>query len=160
MTSISIKETFQAFFSSIYLNPSRKGKVESGSGQRYVFQTKCLLYKYPILDICVHASAQSHFWLSATPWAAAHQAPLSMEFSRWEYWSGLPFSPPRELRNPGIKLASLALQVDSLPLSQGACPILFISATEYEFSLQLVYDGSPELVGFSEGVMRQLQFEN
>ena len=75
-------------------------------------------------------------------------------------WSGLPFSPPRDLLNPGIKLVSLALLVDSLPLSQGARPILFISATKYEFSLQLVYDGSPELVGFSEGVTRQLQFEN
>ena len=50
----------------------------------------------------------------------AHQAPLSMEFSRQEYCSGLPFHPPRDLPNPGIKPASLvspALKVDSLPLS-------------------------------------------
>jgi len=42
-----------------------------------------------------------------TPWTVAHQALLSMEFSRQEYWSGLPFSSPRDLPDPGIKLASL-----------------------------------------------------
>ena len=50
----------------------------------------------------------------------AHQAPLSMGFSRQEYWSGLPSSPPGDLPNPGIKLqspASSAPQADSLPLS-------------------------------------------
>ena len=36
----------------------------------------------------------SHVWLSATPWTTACQAPLSMGFSRQEYWSGLPFTPP------------------------------------------------------------------
>ena len=43
----------------------------------------------------------SEVWLSVTPWAAAHQAPLSMELSRQEYWSGLPFLPPGDLPNPG-----------------------------------------------------------
>ena len=46
---------------------------------------------------------------SATPWSAACQAPLSMEFSRQEYWSGLPFSPPGDLPDPEIKLMSPAL---------------------------------------------------
>ena len=53
-------------------------------------------------------------------WNVAYQASLSMRFSRQEYWSGLPFLPPGDLPNPGIKLtspASPALQVDSLPLS-------------------------------------------
>ena len=50
--------------------------------------------------------------LSATPWATAvHQAPLSMGFSRQEYWSGLPFPSPGDLPNPGIKPGSLPLQV-------------------------------------------------
>ena len=44
----------------------------------------------------------SHVQLFVTPWTVAHQAPLSMEFSRQEYWSGLPFSPPGDLPNPGI----------------------------------------------------------
>ena len=47
-------------------------------------------------------------------WAAALQAPLSMEFSRQEYWSGLPFPAPGDLPNPGIKPGSPALQADSL----------------------------------------------
>ena len=43
------------------------------------------------------------------------QAPLPMEFSRQEYWSGLPFPPPGDLPNPGIEPRSPALQADSLP---------------------------------------------
>ena len=45
--------------------------------------------------------------LFVTPWAIAHQAPLSMEFSRQEYWSGLPCPPPGDLPDPGIKSTSL-----------------------------------------------------
>ena len=44
----------------------------------------------------------------------ARQAALSMEFSRQEYWSGLPFPPPGDLPDPGIKPGSPALQTDSL----------------------------------------------
>ena len=51
---------------------------------------------------------------SATP-TVARQAPLSMEFSRQEYWSGLPFSSPGNLPNPGIEPWSPKLQADSLP---------------------------------------------
>ena len=45
--------------------------------------------------------------LFATPWTAARQAPLSMGFSRQEYWGGVPFSPPANFPDPGIKPASL-----------------------------------------------------
>ena len=48
------------------------------------------------------------------PWTVAHQAPLSMRFSRREYWSGLPFPSPGDLPDPGIKPGSPALQADSL----------------------------------------------
>ena len=41
--------------------------------------------------------------LNVTPWTVAHQSPLSMGFSRQEYWSGLPFPSPGDLPNPGIK---------------------------------------------------------
>ena len=51
----------------------------------------------------------------ATPWTVARQAPLSLGFARHEYWSGLPFPPPGDLPNPGIKPASPALQAYSLP---------------------------------------------
>ena len=49
------------------------------------------------------------------PWTIAHQAPLSMEFPKQEYWSGLPFPSPGHLLNPGIKPGSPELQADSLP---------------------------------------------
>ena len=66
----------------------------------------------------MHVYMLSHVQLFATPWTVAHQSPLSMAFSRQEYWSGLPFPSPEDLPNPGIKLTSLAVQVDSLPLRQ------------------------------------------
>ena len=50
-----------------------------------------------------------------TLWTVAHQAPLSMGFSRQEYRSGLPCSPPGDLPDPGTELTSPALQVGSLP---------------------------------------------
>ena len=50
-----------------------------------------------------------------TLWTVALQAPLSMEFSRWEYWSGLPFPSPADLSDPGIEPGSPALQADYLP---------------------------------------------
>ena len=50
-----------------------------------------------------------------TPWAAAHQAPLSMRFSRQGYWRGLPLPSPGDLPDPGIKSKSLELQANSLP---------------------------------------------
>ena len=51
----------------------------------------------------------------ATIWAITHQAPLSMEFSRQEYWNGLPCSFPGDLPGPGIEPGSPTLQADSLP---------------------------------------------
>ena len=51
----------------------------------------------------------SHDRLFGTPSTVAHQAPLSMEFSRQEYWSGLPFPSPGDLPNPGIKPMFLRL---------------------------------------------------
>ena len=53
--------------------------------------------------------------LFATPWTIAYQAPLSMEFSRQEYWSGLPFPSPGDLPEPGNEPRSSALQADTLP---------------------------------------------
>ena len=54
------------------------------------------------------------------------QASLSMEFSREEYWSGLPFPSPGYLPDPGIKLESPALQADSLP-SEPPGKLLFVT---------------------------------
>ena len=52
---------------------------------------------------------------SVTLWTIACQASLSIEFSRQEYWSGLPFPFLGDLPNPGIEPAFLALQADSFP---------------------------------------------
>ena len=81
----------------------------------------------------------SHLQLFATLWTAAHQAPLSLGFSRQEYWSGLPCPPPGDLPNPGIEPtspASSALQVDSLPLSHQGSPAEMCGyGVKYSFSL-------------------------
>ena len=50
-----------------------------------------------------------------TPWTVASEVPLSLGFSRQEYWNGLPFPSPGNLLDPGIEPVSPALQVDSLP---------------------------------------------
>ena len=69
----------------------------------------------------------------ATLWTIAHQAPLSMGFSRQEYWSGLPRPSPGDLPNPGMELTSPeapALQADSLLLSHWGTPINSVNVRE------------------------------
>ena len=53
--------------------------------------------------------------LFVTPWTISYQAPLSMEFSKQEYWSGLPFPSPGDLLDVRIEPGSPALQADALP---------------------------------------------
>ena len=69
--------------------------------------------------VCVCPRAHVHMvscvQLFVTPWPVALQAPLSMEFSRQEYWNVLPCPPLGDLPNPEIKPRSPALQADSLP---------------------------------------------
>ena len=67
-----------------------------------------------------------------TPSTVALQAPLSMEFSRQEYWTGLPFPPPGDLPDPGFKVMSPAWQVHSLPLSHQGSPGKWICNSLYE----------------------------
>ena len=57
--------------------------------------------------VYVYVSVLSNIRLLANPQTVGHQAPLSMGFSKQEYWSGLPFPPSGDLPNPGIKLMSL-----------------------------------------------------
>ena len=77
----------------------------------------------------------SHVRLSAIPWTTAHQAPLSMGFSRHEYWSGVPFPSPGALPDPGTEPRSPALQADSLRLSQHRSPNArrWLSPSQTEF---------------------------
>ena len=71
-----------------------------------------LSYYFFTSFVCV--KSLSRVRLFETPWTVAHQAPLSMGFSRQEYWSGLPFSSPGDLPNLGIKPGPPALQADAL----------------------------------------------
>ena len=67
--------------------------------------------------VCAQSLSRARFF--APFWTVAHQAPLSMGFSRQEYWSGLPFPSPGDPPNLGtepVSLVSPALQVDSLPV--------------------------------------------
>ena len=70
-------------------------------------------------DLVLKVKSLSRVQLLATPWNIPYQVPLSMGFSRQEYWSGLPFPTPGDLPDPRINPASPespALQADSLPL--------------------------------------------
>ena len=62
-----------------------------------------------------------------TPWTVACQAPLSVGFSRQEYWRGLPFPSPGDLSDPGIEPRSPALQADSLPTELRGNPFKYFA---------------------------------
>ena len=63
---------------------------------------------------CTVLGLVTQSWVFETPWTVACQAPLSLEFSREEYWSGLPSPTPGDPPNPGMEPRSPTLQVDSL----------------------------------------------
>ena len=73
-----------------------------------------LLVRFCISVVKVKVKSLSRVQLFATPWTIARQAPPSMEFSRQEYWSGLPFPSPGDLPDSGIEPGSPALQADAL----------------------------------------------
>ena len=75
--------------------------------------------------VCLSFSCAQFF---ETPWTVACQAPLSIEFSRQEYWSGLPFPTPGDLPHPGIEPG--ALEADSLPLSHQGSPVSQLSSNK------------------------------
>ena len=76
------------------------------------------------MDVLLHfVCSLSRVRLFATPWTVACRAPLSVEFFRQEYWSGLPFPTPQDPPNPGMKRVSPAWQTDfSLPLCHPGSP--------------------------------------
>ena len=81
----------------------------------------------PFISLCVF-SCFSHVQLFATPWAIDHQAPLSMECSRQEYWSGFPFPPPGDLPHPRIKPSS--------PVSPALAGEFFTTSATFSPSVQ------------------------
>ena len=88
-----------------------------------VSETSC--WHWPEADAKLPAVLLNHYScvrLFATPWTVAHQAPLSVEFSRQEHWSALPCPPPGDLPDPGTEPSFHSLQEDSLPLSYQGSP--------------------------------------
>ena len=77
--------------------------------------------------------------LFATPWTVAHQAAQSMEFSRQEYWSGLPFPSAGDLPKPGIEPGSPTLQADALPSEPPGKPLLPVDQSERKGQSSLVH---------------------
>ena len=71
----------------------------------------------------------SHVRFFATPWTVARQAPLSMGFSRHEYWCGLLFPAPGDLPDPGIGPVSPTLQADALPMNSSISPLIMLVFT-------------------------------
>ena len=65
---------------------------------------------------------------SAIPWTVAHQAPLSVALPRQEYWSGLPFPPPRDLPDPGIEPVSPSLACGSFTTEPPGLPFTMVKA--------------------------------
>ena len=94
--------------------------------------TKSLIFRIPNYVSFHGVCMLSHFTcvrLFAAPWTVAWQAPLSMGFSRQEYWSGLPCPSPGDLSNLGIKPMSPTLQADSLLLRyQGSPPSMVLGS--------------------------------
>ena len=115
-------------------HPGSQGQHRQWCIRLVVYETmlredeNCTLSPEPSSPDSMHACELSHFsrvQLFATPWTIARQAPLSMGFSRKEYWRGLPCPFPRDLPNLGIKPTfpvSPALQADSLLLSHQGSP--------------------------------------
>ena len=79
------------------------------------------LFIYMLLLLLL--SCFSRVRLFVTPWTVACQAPLSMGFSRQEYWSGWSFLSPGDLPDPGIEPRSSTLQADSLPAEPQGKPL-------------------------------------
>ena len=90
-------------------------KITADGDCSHEIKRHLLLGRKAMTNLKVKVKLLSHAQLFATPCIVAYQAPLSMEFSRQEYWSGLPFLSPGDLPNPGIEPRSPALQADALP---------------------------------------------
>ena len=102
------------------------------------FCPKCILLK------TVKVKLLTHVRLFATLWTVAHQAPPSMGFSRQEYWSGLPFSSPGGLPDPGIEPRSPALQAEALTSEPPGKPLRAIKEILTQWTSQVDSQPAPE----------------
>ena len=81
----------------------------------------------------VKVKSLSHVQHFVTPWTVAYQAPPSMEFSRQEYWSGLPFPSPGDLPDPGIEAGSPASEADTLTSEPPGKPVGYAELLKISF---------------------------
>ena len=103
----------------------------------------CLLYSLYIYSIYIYIHVCVSEWVIVTqscptlcnPWTAVHQAPLYMEYSRQEYWSGLPFPSLGDLPDPGIQHGSPALRQILYPLSHQGSPYACIHTYKEKYFL-------------------------
>ena len=94
----------------------------------------CIFHHLEQIKEKVKVKSVSRVRLFVTPWTITYQAPQSMEFSRQEYWSELPFPTPKDLPNPGIELH---WETDSLPLvSPGKPKWMSMCCIQIKFYLQ------------------------
>ena len=100
---------------------------------------------------CSLLSHFSHLRLFVTLWTAAHQAPLSMGFSRQEYWNGLPCPPPGDLPDPGIEVES--------PMSPTLAGRFFTTSATWEAHLQLSNSYLIWVIRSKENEGRRAEFE-
>ena len=101
-------------------------------------------WTFPSQDSSVlHACMLSHVRLFSTTWTVTHQPPLSVEFSRQEYWSGLSFVPPGDRPDPGIKPTHLLhWQVDSSLLSHLRSPSSVLGLPDFPFHFSRSREGT------------------
>ena len=106
----------------------------------YMFNIICM-----VSGLILIVKSLSRVWLFVTPWTIAHQAPPSMEFSRQEYWSGLPFPSAGDLPYPGIEPGSPALQADALPSEPPRNPIHRVLILIASFEIGITIDKKTEV---------------
>ena len=85
----------------------------------------------------------SHIQPFLTLWTVAYQEPLSVGFSKQEYWSGLPCPPPGDLPNSGMEPRSPALQADSLPFEPRGKPSKHKKTSKYKSLWHICLTGLP-----------------
>ena len=120
----------------IYMNKAitqkKKKKKTKPKNKMYLCVCVCVCV---CVCLCVCVCVLSCIWLCATPWTISHQVPLSMGFSRWEYWNGLPFPTPVGIFlawGSNLRLLHLLLwQSNSSPLTPPGKPIPVFSSTIY-----------------------------
>ena len=92
---------------------------------------------FDLSNVCLCPVAQSCLTLFVTPWTATLQAPLSLEFFRQKYWTGLPFPTLGVFLIQGITLVSSACpawQADSLPIQPPGKPLIYLLYLPLDFN--------------------------